>query len=687
MKDQFNDIPEGMKKDYSPGSYIDEPSKYSQYDKEVKKQLEAEYNIQLDFAFAYKERGFAKTWRQIDAYMFHDPIKLNSGALKKSIVGSSINYLFVVFNFLFANILTDNTEENLVVEPGFIPTTKADLLNSGGNDEQQENARLEMVTMLLQIKQLRNLIKFYWKHAGIDETNKRVFFDYLTYGTGVAEIFWNEEDKKRHKDGELEFHYIPISSFYLEPKVVNWRDSRYVIVCQNINLLNLQNLHNLTNEDMKDIVKCLASSGYNANNIQLKEEDMTTWNQTVPYNRYYKKYLDKKGDIKVSCNYFVGYKNANLVDVVEDIGINDFPFAMVHSYKKPTDSYGQSIFKFLLPAQKMLIQQDAIVQLRALQAANPIILVNDRAGIDIEHLNKKGGFKSNLAYGVTGDPSKAVFVQKLNEIPQDSLMYMETLKNYMNSMANTTETATGQNKITGASAGAVNQNTMNATLPFRIRTKEIESYYNDAVNILVKMLVAKQSVTRSIVAVNKSSVNYQYLGLTTNMAEEFSDLALNCKIYVKAQTAAEQEKQKQMMLQIYTLAVQYPELRGAISAIDLIRNLGLPNEEELVANLQMQNDETYMNLATQITQLIQANDEMAVQAQAMQAQLQSLVSSGQVSQEDAEKQLQNIPQPMPVEQLVNIIFGLIKNDPAKLLENEAGITQSAVSGAENASEQ
>lgn len=98
----------------------------------------------------------------------------------------------------------------------------------------------------------------------------------------------------------------------------------------------------------------------------------------------------------------------------------------------------------------------------------------------------------------------------------------------------------------------------------------------------------------------------------------------------------------------------------------------------MIANIQLQADTDYEKISTQIVQFINKNTELALQAQQQQAMLQAYVQSGEVSQEDAEKLMQNMVQPIPIEEQISIINGLIRNNPAKILENEKGVSQSGI---------
>jgi len=101
----------------------------------------------------------------------------------------------------------------------------------------------------------------------------------------------------------------------------------------------------------------------------------------------------------------------------------------------------------------------------------------------------------------------------------------------------------------------------------------------------------------------------------------------------------------------------------------------------MIANLQLQTDTDYETIASQIVQLIHQNVEVGLKAQQEQATLQAYVASGEVSQEDAEKAMENIQQPLPPEQEISIVNELIRNNPASILENEKGVSNGAIDAA------
>lgn len=667
-----NKINKNILNEYSFNTIDD--NKKVQFDK---KDLTNEFNKSKTNAKTYRE-VFEKEWLLVDAYLWNDPYKVSKGVLKKSIFGSTNNILFSIFNYRFSNLITSNVAEGLTVTPGFLNKDEVDLSSTPTTPEKQEEINVKIVDYILKVEQFGNILKFYWEDLNIDEINKKIFFDYLVYGTGIGELYWDENNKSRHIDGDLLLDYIPLFSFFLEPNVINWQDSRYIIIAEQINLLNLQRQFNLTDSELKDIAdKTTNTIPGISQNIISEKNNTNDYNQTVPIYRYYKKYLDKENQIKISCSYFVGENTSYWVKTVDDIGINCFPFSVLFSYKKPTESYGQSIFKFLLPAQKMIIQQDAITQLRSIQSANPITLVNSSANINIKELTQKGGITLGETYVVEGDIRNAINVVKINEIPQDAISYTQLLQQNMNLMANTTDANTGRTAISGAGSGAVQQNTINASLPFKMQQSEIETYYQSLVSLMIKLLMSKQTTTRNIFIKNNTSSDIQYKAISYHV-DDYQNIHKYLKIRVKATSQQDLDKIRNLILQLWQLTTQYPELKGAVTAIDVIRAFHLPNEDELIANIQMQADINYDEIATQIIKLVQKNDQLAIQAQQKQAALQALSQSGEINQQELQKQFEKIPQPLDPNVLLQIILPLIKGNPAANLANEKNIQASAM---------
>lgn len=644
-----------------------------------KKDLTTEFSKMKDYAKFYRNR-FEKDWKEIDAFLWNEPSKVVNPKLKGIIDGSTMNHLFSVFNFKYSNVLTNNTSEGITVTPGFVSKEMLNITDSPDDLDKKEKQNMELVRYILKVHQFRDILKFYWEELDTDSINKLVFWDYIIYGTGVVEVFWDEYNKNKNNDGDLNLYYVPLFSFFLEPGVINWQDSRYVIVAQEINLLNLQRVHNLTNAEMKEINKKIGETENNISQNIIDNESLSEYNKTVPYYRYYKKYLNKKNEIKISLNYFVGDTNPYLVQTIEDIGIDSFPFECLFAYKKTNESYGQSILKLLLPAQKMINQQDALVKLTAIQAANPILLLASKAGINIEQITRDGGMTPGQTYQTDLLPKETLEVVKLNTISQDALGFIQVLKEYMNTMANTTDSTTGNRSISGAGSAAVQQTLQSANLPFKVQEVEIQEYYQGLLNLVVKFLQSKQTEVRQLIYKNKTSSETQYQAISYNV-DDFKGLAQNCKIKIKATSVIDLERERQLILELYKWTLQFPELKGAISAIDIIRAFHLPNEDEMIANLQLQTDTDYETIASQIVQLIHQNVEVGLKAQQEQATLQAYVASGEVSQEDAEKAMENIQQPLPPEQEISIVNELIRNNPASILENEKGVSNGAIDAA------
>jgi len=301
---------------------------------------------------------------------------------------------------------------------------------------------------------------------------------------------------------------------------------------------------------MKEINKKIGETENNISQNIIDNESLSEYNKTVPYYRYYKKYLNKKNEIKISLNYFVGDTNPYLVQTIEDIGIDSFPFECLFAYKKTNESYGQSILKLLLPAQKMINQQDALVKLTAIQAANPILLLASKAGINIEQITRDGGMTPGQTYQTDLLPKETLEVVKLNTISQDALGFIQVLKEYMNTMANTTDSTTGNRSISGAGSAAVQQTLQSANLPFKVQEVEIQEYYQGLLNLVVKFLQSKQTEVRQLIYKNKTSSETQYQAISYNV-DDFKGLAQNCKIKIKATSVIDLERERQLILELY----------------------------------------------------------------------------------------------------------------------------------------
>lgn len=611
-----------------------------------------------------------KEWKEIDAYLWSDGWKvLKNKSHQRVLKNTNSNVLFQIYSFKYAELIQSHTEEGISITSPRVPE---DELDPKGSTQEQLTKLIEYYG---KVEQFQKIVQNYWSVMNIDIHNKDVFFDYFVYGTGCSEMYWEKDDD------DCRITHIPVSSIYLEPDVTNWRNSRYLVCAQQITLLDLKMKFNLSDNDMKEIAKKLDKNDatYYPSRGFVSDTDKTE-SESIPFVRYYKPYLDKSNNKQVACYYFVGYNNPILIDADEKIGIETYPFSIVTSYKKSTDVYGQSLFKFLLPKQKELNKLNAIANLRAAQAATPLIIVPENSGVDPRELQMSGAEPGKV---ITMKGNNKIDVVKLNEIPSDFLGYAQNVTNEMLASASMNSTTMGQLSVTGASSGAVEANNNNALLPNKIQDSEIENYCIDLVNLLIQFITKKVSNTKNLLDVVNKDTSKKYRIITYNPSE-YMTMINNLKVTVKVNTQQELEQQRNVILTLFQMAAQFPDLQGAVNQIDVIKAFDLPNKDEKIAEMLLRSQIDYYQLASQIYQMININDQLIVQQQMAQQAAQGASMEG-VSDEDLNKWMEeNVTPPVDPSILITTIAQMLQQSPANALKNETSIQTGVMEQAQNA---
>lgn len=640
--------------------------------------------------------SYERKWQDVYRFLWGEGLEFLRGKNDKGVnsVGvkdagmptdTSQNYLWSIFTYKLAELCANDTME-VSIEPNAIPQgeylkqveeTTAELEKLGLDEEELasmiEDVTQQMFSMYMQSTlSFNEIIQQNWKNMVTDELFKKVFMDGLTFGSSFLELAYNP-----NRDGvDIEAIHIPLQDCFLEPGVRQFQNSRYFITSQFTDLITLKSTEIIKKNWSKELEAAIISSAVSQNNTQHLSTEHTSHsrvvgNEQIQYHRYFKKYIDSSGKIKIGCYGFVGNVDEPiLVYAINDIEYNRFPFAPLFFNKRTDALYGKSILDFLLPTQKLINKYEAIVKLRLIQSARPHVFLARGSGIDPKNFSS-----TRLTPGVVhitnkDNPKEAIYIAQLDSIPGDFTNFLDRAQQNLRDISNMSEAYMGQNKISGAGTGAAETQNARATLPDHLTALDVKAFIRDAVEIMIQIITIKQSDAKSLVVRETNPNSVETFSLLQYTGTDFSNLSFNLNVNIKILSASEKQQLAQAMMQMYQLSVQFPGLQQIVTEEELVKVMDWPTAQQALLRLQAERSKQKYEIAQQIVSSIGENIAMALQAQQAQIEAQQAMMDG-VDEQEANDYAQNQPQPLDAEQMVEMVVQLMDTNPLEMA-NQAG---------------
>lgn len=408
--------------------------------------------------------------------------------------------------------------------------------------------------------------------------------------------------------GKLQAYAIEPARIFIDPNARNLRDARYMFVTGRISKEEA--------EEKYEKIKLAKMSSESFNPTERGEvyydNDYTTEQSDVfTTHTYYGKVKNKIKKVKMVNGIIVSEK---------DMPLTHFPVLQMRWKKAAQSCYGLSLMDEVLCLQKAVTSIESAITNTAMSYAAPSMMVRKGCGVDPKVVAKANG-APGVVYSVDGNLDNAIKPVLPPKIQQEILNIKTDFQNQID-------------KITGNSSqflgdiGTAGNTSSGATLAVE-RAKIIEidvlnnirDFVEDITTVLVEYLM--HIYPDEVITYNDGKGGdgkYKFSEIRMPSKESLKDLEYKYYIELDAKTPYSKEKQKELLLELYTLERQYDTPIKSVTVSDIIKNTDLENKEEIIArfnNLSYQDAETKAQTIEKMYQMgskFGANPELITQA-------------------------------------------------------------------------
>lgn len=635
-----------------------------------------------NFESAKNERKrYEENWKEVDKYVWSDTFEIKknpkTGKIKK-IGETSQNLLWPIFTYKLAELHNQN-DTNISITPSTMPQgeflkqideakmeqakmiidgVRSGFIKPEDTEKEIDSAFEEIETMAYtayidKIQQFSEITSNVFRESVQPELLKRIFSDALITGTSFAEC----KHMSNSSGVSVKTTHLPVWNVYLDPNAPSFEHSKFIIVKSITTLDELladKTLKSYLDANIIENLKTQVQRNKDDFGV-IKDSNDSGVDTTLNFYKYYKKYTQKNGSVRYAIYYLVGNDERNpiLIYAHKEKDINKFPIVPLFLNKRTNALYGKSMLDFLLPTQKLINKLEAIVKMRAMLSAKPQVFLARNAGID-PHAFSSATLEPGVVHQTNSDtPETAVHIQQLDNIPGDFINFINNAKENLNQIGNMNDAAKGQNAVSGAGTGAVNQTLERALIPEKLNTLDIKEFLKGILVVMIEMITTLDKNQRSIIYRDTKLANQNH-NVLFYTGTDFKDLDYNLNVDIKIMTASEKAYELQKLTELYQLGQQFPGLSPAVTPEELITAMDLSTAPQALLRLQAAREQDDVELAQQILQFVGQAIQQGMMAQAEQQMSQLDQEAGN---EVDESQLTQAINP---EEILQVVVDMLK---------------------------
>lgn len=457
------------------------------------------------------------------------------------------------------------------------------------------------------IEALSKLYQKEWERMNIDQKVRG------SIGTGavVRESYihiYFDLDKKvggtgKKRLGALEAYHIEPGQIFIDPTARKLRDAHYMFVAGRISKAEAKqkypNLDSLLNG--VDMMTPQERGEVYIDNDYVTEQD-GLYSKLVCY--------EKGENGKTLRTTLIG---GCIVEGPKEMPLKCIPIAQFRWKKAAQSCYGLSLMDEVLSLQKSICSIESAITNTALAYAAPSMMVRKGCGIDPKVASKANG-APGIVYAVDGDLNNAmrpVIPPKVDE----------TILNIKTDYEQKIDKITGNsNQFLGNIGTAGNTSSGAKVAVERAKIIEIDvlnniaEFVEDLTNILIEyiMYIYEGETVTAYDGKEADGKTFKFVDIDVPKAEKMKDLQYKYYIELDTKTPYSKERQKELMLEIFTLERQYDTPVKTVTVTDIIKNSDLENKDEIIQRFNQINKQDATTKAEAIEQLMMTGMEIGV---------------------------------------------------------------------------
>lgn len=383
----------------------------------------------------------------------------------------------------------------------------------------------------------------------------------------------NSKTKSRNEiDLQLEAYLLDTSSVILDPNARKFEDCDYVYITGRMSKSKAISKYAILKGHEDAVVSSSTPEERGETNIG---NDFTTSQDNIVLKRvkYVKEYEGK--DFKIKRYTFI---ESYLVDETTLDGFKRFPIAQLRWRKASQSAYGLSLMDGVVQLQKAINSIESAVTNSAIAYSNPQYVIDSNSGLSPTDVALASG-APGAVFMVNGGASTAIKVLTPPIVDEKSILLKNQFENSIKEIAGLSGSFVGSigtagNTAEGASL-AVSRSKIIETKVF----KNIKDYVECMTRIIIDYITFHYSEGDSI-TLRKQGERGE-IQFDQAIIPNLDDLQYSFYIDVDKKTPYAKEKEAKAIMDMFQVERQYDTPIKLINELDVLKSLGLENDEYL----------------------------------------------------------------------------------------------------------
>ena len=471
------------------------------------------------------------------------------------------------------------------------------------------------------IESLERLYKKEWERINLDQRVRSCIRTGAIVRESYIHIRFDLEKKVggtgKKRLGDLEAYQIEPGQIFIDPTARTMKEADYVFVAGRISKENAKRQYpNL--DSLLSGVDMMAPQ--DRGEVYVDNDYVTEQDDLYSLLTCYEK--GEKGKI-VRTTLLGGV----IVEGPKTMELKRFPIAQFRWKKAAQSCYGLSLMDEVLALQKAITSIESAITNTALAYAAPSMMVRKGSGIDPTVAAKANG-APGVVYAVDGDLNNAMKPVIPPKI-EDSILNIKT--DYERKIDKITGNS---NQFLGDIGTAGNTSSGAKVAVERAKIIEIDvlnnisEFVEDLTDILLDYIMyIYEGETVSTYSGKNTDGQHEFEDITIPKAEDMKDLQYKYYIELGTKTPYSKERQKELLMEIYTLERQYDTPVKTITVTDIVKNSDLENKEEIIERFNQLNFQDAETKSEAIMQLISTGEEIGIPDELMQQAIAELIDN------------------------------------------------------------
>lgn len=465
------------------------------------------------------------------------------------------------------------------------------------------------------IKSLRNFISDEWERLRLDSMIDECIKSSAIVRDSYIHFYWENKKLTKDRHGFVSCAVIEQNaSIYIDPTANSLRSARWLGIVSRMNL-----------EDFEENYPQFSDTIHegSSNITSLERGEISFWRD----------YQTEQEDVLTVITYYEKHKNhIKKTVVVEDLvveeieldGLNKFPIAQMRWKRASGSPYGISLMDDLIESQKAINTIESAIVSTAISYASPSYVIRRGSGLDPKQVATTSGVPGAI-FLVEGEISNAIQPISIPRLDSAILGVKNDFIIAIDRTAGITNPYLGSIGTSGNTAQGTKMAIERARIIEADVLHNVELFVEDITDLLVQYTssnYAGTTVTSRKVNRAKGTIDFNKHKLPENLGE------LDYTFYVdlNTKTAYSKEREKDMVLELYQMQHQYKDDIKLINQLDILEAYDLSNKEALISRFEQMAEQTNVEKAQVISQLVSSATELGLPPEQVQQAIVELMS-------------------------------------------------------------